>query len=231
VGARPPAFVAIAAAAVLVSCGGGAQWSAWKPPPGEKQTVARAIAKHVESGYRLSAHDGRLVAVIASTPQVTSGNSKIAIGAIAVRKAPQSNRGILIYRVDKTQDYTLCGLGSHCSIAGTPTQLRGRLVRREALELALYTFKFASGIDLVLTHLPLAPGQPTNNVVLFLRRTDVASALDQPLSKTLPRATPPLPNDADADEAATIDRLTLPHLYGSSTPTTMGAVILDPLSR
>src|SRR5581483_10408740 len=55
------------------------------------------------------------------------------------------------------------GRGSHCSIAsGEATPTRGRLVRREALEVALYTFKFAPSIDSVAAFMPPAPGQSTS---------------------------------------------------------------------
>src|SRR5207249_3936729 len=106
------------------------------------------ITADVAHRYRLSENGGPLVAVIAQKPEVTSGTQSIAIKFVAVRKAPQSNTGIAVFGTTKTVDYTLCGLGAHCSIAtGQATQTRGRLVRREALEAALYTFKFAPNVD------------------------------------------------------------------------------------
>src|SRR5207248_7335152 len=80
-------------------------WSTWKPPTGNTQKVASAIADHVAHRYRLSENGGQLVAVIATKPQVTSGTQNIAIKAVAVRKAPQSNTGIAIFGSDKTEDY------------------------------------------------------------------------------------------------------------------------------
>ena len=56
--------------------------------------------------------------------------------------------------------YSLCGLGASCSIAtGTPSVERGELVRREILELALYTFKYVGGIENVIAFMP-PPGTP-----------------------------------------------------------------------
>ena len=209
----------------------GPPWSTWKPPAGSSQKVASEIADHVAHRYRLSENGGQLVAVIASKPQVTSGTQNIAIKAVAVRKAPQSNTGIAIFGADKTEDYTLCGLGSHCSISsGTATPLRGRLVRREALEVALYTFKFAPSVDSVAAFMPPAPGQ-TTSYILYLRKDDLKQQLHDPLLKTLPLDTPPLPTASDNAEKATIDKLTLPHMFTyelTALQTGGAALILDP---
>ncbi len=209
----------------------GPAWSTWKPVPGTTQKVTAQIADHVAHNYRLSESGGQLVAVIPSKPEVTSGTTKISISAVAVRQAPQSNTGIQIYGTTKTEDYTFCGLGSHCSIAtGTPTQMRGRLVRREALEIALYTFKFAPAIDTITAFMTPPPGQTTSQI-LYLRKDDLKAQLSQPLSKTLALPTPPLPSAADTTEAATIDRLTLPHMFTYSLTalqTGGAALILDP---
>jgi hypothetical protein len=209
----------------------GPPWSTWKPDAGSSQKVASEIADHVAHRYRLSENGGQLVAVIASKPQVTSGTQNIAIKAVAVRKAPQSNTGIAIFGADKTEDYTLCGLGSHCAIStGTATPTRGRLVRREALEVALYTFKFAPSVDSVAAFMPPAPGQSTS-YILYLRKDDLQDQLHQPLLKTLPLDTPPLPAASDKVEKSTIDKLTLPHMFTyelTALQTGGAALILDP---
>jgi hypothetical protein len=211
----------------------GPSWSSWKPAKGSDSKVAAQIADHVAHRYRLSENGGQLVAVIASKPQVTSGTQNIAIKAVAVRKAPQSNTGILIYGTDKTQDYTLCGLGQHCSIStGTATPARGRLVRREALEVALYTFKFAPSVDSIAAFMPPAPGQSTS-YVLYLRKDDLKDQLHKPLQTTLPLQTPPLPTASDSLEKSTIDKLTLPHIFTyelTALQTGGAALILDPAS-
>jgi hypothetical protein len=204
-------------------------WSTWKPPSGSSQKVAAAIADHVARRYRLSETGGQLVAAIASPPQVTSGTQKISIKAVAVRKAPQSNTGIAIYGTDKTKDYTLCGLGAHCSIGtGKATMTRGLLVRREALELALYTFKFAPDVDSIAAFMP-PPGQASSSI-LYLRKDDLKDQLHQPLHKTLPLDTPPLPTAPDNVEQSTIDRLTLPHMFTyklAALQTGGAALVLD----
>jgi hypothetical protein len=209
----------------------GPSWSVWKPTPGTTQKVASQIADHVAHRYRLGENAGQLVAVIPSKPEVTSGTQKITISAVAVRQAPQSNTGIQVYTTTKTENYTFCGLGEHCSIAtGQATQERGRLVRREALEIALYTFKFAPAIDTIAAFMTPPPGQ-TASQILYLRKDDLKDQLSQPLMKTLPLVTPPLPTASDTGEAATIDKLTLPHMFTYSLTalqTGGAALILDP---
>ena len=107
------------------------------------------------------------------------------ISAIAVRKTPQSNAGIQVFPSNKTWTYQFCGLGAACSIdSGQATATRGRLVRREALEVALYTFKFVPAIDSVVAFMPPPPGQ-TTTTLLFLQKSNLKDQLSLPLSKTL----------------------------------------------
>ena len=57
-----------------------------------------------------------------------------------------------------TAVYNLCGLGTSCAIAaGTPSLAGELLLRREALELALYTFRYIHGVDSVVAILPPVP--------------------------------------------------------------------------
>jgi hypothetical protein len=115
--------------------------------------------------------------------------------------------------------YTLCGLGTACSIAeGKPSIARGQLLRREALELALYTFKYVDGIDSVIALMPVNLGDPKDetddtSTALFLRRDDVAEALERPLTRTLPTAAPLTPGTPSPTDQANVDRLTRPHVY------------------
>jgi len=206
-------------------------WSAWKPAAGTTKIMTQEIADHVSSEYRLSAGGGQLVTVVPSVPTVTSGTEKIAIKAIAIRKTATSNNGIQILGSTGSEMYTLCGLGAGCSIAtGTPSTNRGRLVRREALEVALYTFKFVPSVDSVIAFMPPAPGA-TAAPVVFLQKGNMTQALDLPLHTTLPLSTPPLPTSADSAESATIDQLTPTFDYSlTALPTGGAAIVLDPPS-
>jgi hypothetical protein len=190
-------------------------WSSWKPQPGTTAAVTSEIADHVASLYHLNKKGTQLVAVVAEPPEVTSGTHKITISNIAIQGSnSNSSKGINVFTSGGTWVDNLCGLTPSCSIAsGKATIQRGRLVRREALEVALYTFKFVPSINAVVAFMPPAPGATQPSTLLYLQRADLQKQLSEPLSKTLPLAEPPLPTSPDKQEAATIDKLTLPAVY------------------
>jgi hypothetical protein len=203
-------------------------WSSWKPAKGDTASMTKQIADHVGHRYRM-AGGGQLVGVVASKPAVQD----VQIKAIAVRSSPGSNSNISILPADKTEMFILCGLGSRCAIEkGKATTQRGRVLRRESLELALYTFKYVPGIDSIVAFLPPKPGSnPT--YTLFLRKSDLRNELKQPLHRTLTRLTAPTPTTTDPKETPVIDRLTLPSLFQYSlTQSQDGSAILvlDPLA-
>ena len=208
-------------------------WSTWKPKSGSVTNMTKQISDRIAAQYRLSEDGGQLVALIPSDASITSGTARVPLRAIAIRRAPQTNAGIRIIETNKTRMYTLCGLGKNCSIeTGTPSATRGRLVRREALETALYTFKFVPAVDSVIAFMPPAPGATTTSVI-FLEKSALKDQLKQPLNKTLPLATPPLPDAEDLAEAATIDKLTLKNIFSyelTALQTGGAAIILDPSS-
>jgi hypothetical protein len=187
----------------------GPAWSNWEPSASDSSQRVREIADHVAGSYRLASHR-QLVGIIIGPPSIQN----VAIRAIAVR-APGATSASDISIVDPSKSVMvlLCGFGKNCSIReGAATKIRGRLVRREALELALYTFKFVDGVDSVVAFLPPRKGaKPTH--ALFFRRADFADQLDRPLARTLPRLKPPTPAESDSVELGTIDRLTLPRYF------------------
>jgi hypothetical protein len=223
---------AIAGLVILVARPGhhaSAAWSSWRPQKADSETMVKEIADFVGKEYRLTKNGGQLVGVVASKPAVQN----IEIKAIAVRSAPGSNSNISIIGADKTEMFILCGLGSRCSITkGKPTTARGRVLRRESLELALYTFKYVPGVDSIVAFLPPKPGaDPT--YTLFLRKSDLKKELKQPLHRTLTRISAPTPTTSDPRETPVIDRLTLPSLFQYSlTQSQDGSaiLILDPLA-
>ncbi len=208
-------------------------WSSWRPASGSTANIASQIADHVAHEYKLNKAGAQLVAVVSGPPQVTSGTHKVVISHLAIRKAPQSNTGIQIVPSGSSWTEQLCGLGASCSIAsGQATETRGRLVRREALEVALYTFKFVPAVNSVIAFMPPPPGQ-TTTTLLYLQKSSYSMQLSQPLRKTLPLAKPPLPSSADTKEAATIDKLTLPAVYSYSLQALQdnsALLVLDPVA-
>lgn len=186
-------------------------WSAWAPDESAETSVPQQIADHVGAQYHLD--DGQqLVAVQAAPARVQD----VPLGAIATRKPPQAGSTeplIDIFPIEETSVFILCGLGENCAIqGGTPSAERLRLLRREALELALFTFRYVEGTNSVVAFLPPAPGEQPS-LALFFRRGDLEAELDRPLRTTLPAATPPPPEQIAASEAVTIDRLTGASLF------------------
>jgi hypothetical protein len=206
-------------------------WSDWKPKDASTAAMTKAIADHVAKEYKLNKKGSQLLGVVSQAPTWQVGTHKVSISHLAIRKAPATDKGIQIIPSGDTWDYELCGLGTACSIAsGQPSETRGRLVRREALEVALYTFKFVPAINSVVAFMPPPPGQSPATLI-YLQRSELEKQLSQPLRKTLPLEKPPLPTDPDLQEAATIDRLTNHTVYNYKLQQLQDAsvlLVLDP---
>lgn len=169
-------------AAGTPTTGGTSRWSAWEPSS-HAVGGAQEIADHVAPTYRQQGGD-QLVAV-------TGGPLKVGQLDLPVRIAvtDTGTQKIAIVR-GKSVLYTLCGLGPRCSISrGKPSVQRFLLLRREALELALYTFRYLDGFDNVVALMPPAPGQKPQNAIFF-QRQQLDRALQRPLPQLLPSPPP-----------------------------------------
>jgi hypothetical protein len=193
-----------------------ARWSSWEPT-GSANARALQIADRVSNRYRLPTGDQLAIALV-GPPQVSAGAEigDISVRAIAVR--PDTSRGqaeeddIEVIDADKNLMYVLCGLGEACSIAeGEPSAERHELLRREALELSLYSFKHVDDVDSVTVFLPPSPDGTTATSV-FLRRGDVNAELGKPLDLSLAPRVPSIGNLPKAEKAI-VDRVTLPRLF------------------
>ena len=124
-----------------------AAWSSWRPTGRRRDREGRQGDRRPRRARVPPRKKGsQLVAVVPSPPAVTAGTQNVAINAVAVHSAATGNTDVTQLEPGKTEMYSFCGLGTHCSIAtGQPSQTRGQLVRREALETALYTFKYMLG--------------------------------------------------------------------------------------
>jgi hypothetical protein len=197
-----------------------AAWSTFVPE-GSPTAKTRQIADYVSRRYRGEDHQ-QLVKAIASKPQVTAGNppQQIPVPLIAVR--PDTSRGqaeeddIELYQANAAVSYQLCGFDpNRCAItSGTPSQERHLLLRRQALELSLYTFKYVDDIDSVLVFLPPPANDAEAQVSsVFLRRDDVRAELKSPLLRTLPDKEVPAIGKIMPTEVNAIERITGSRLY------------------
>jgi hypothetical protein len=173
-------------------------WSAWEPTSASIGATAQAIASHVGGRYRLA--DGRQIArIVTAAPTQAAGN----VEAIALADKPNA---VTVYPSSGTMLYTLCGTEQNCRVSRSSSQ-GADVLRREALELALYTLKYSKVAD-VAVFFPPEAGTTGTSSVFFFPREDFASELKHPLHTTLPHARPVGHGRVDPREVPTIDQLT-----------------------
>jgi hypothetical protein len=178
-------------------------WSSWRPGASSLSSQLLEIADHVGRAYRLPSGD-QLTAV-----KVGGSQGGQNLRGIAVLNKGQPQKVDQLYDKKQTATYILCGATRNCVIPeGTPSQSRGTVLRREALELALYTLEYARPIDNVLVFFPPGPGEKSLSSTLFFHRDDLSSHLKHPLRATLPQASPPLPGKIAPQEEKTVNDLT-----------------------
>jgi hypothetical protein len=254
--------VAVAIAGNRNSSQPPAPWSAWSPP--DSGTLgARDIADHVAPLYRLSAVDQLSVITVVNLESAAQAAAAAAAQAngtpstpssglqVAVRTNPSSSAVSLLG--GNTIAYNLCGIGGkNCAIAiGSPSAGRLLLLRREALELALYTFKYIHGAENVVAILPpghaaqtstltkslptsnsAASSKPVNMAVLFERQA-LAPLLSHQLTDSLPEQFPPTVAEMPkAPEAGLVDQVTANGLFSEQVQQAQDGsslIVLDPL--
>lgn len=173
-------------------------WSSFKPE-GEGLARATNIANFVAKDYRSG---NTQVAVVEAQPPVVQ-QTPIDVIAVAREQIQEVGGGfITVQRADRSLFYVMCGFGQACSL-GRGSNASQTLLRREALELSLYTFKYMDGIESVVTLLP-PRGDETR--AIYLRRQAFKNALERPLNRTL-LSTPPH-TSASIMDAGLIDQLT-----------------------
>jgi hypothetical protein len=158
-------------------------WSTWQPTRGNGDPIQQ-IVDHVAPEYRLPS--GKQIVAVTGGPSQIEGIPLI----VALRADPAKNNDTNILENKNVVLYRMCGLGKDCSIKeGKPSKERGLYLRREALELALYTFNYVADIDGVVVLMPPVPGEKPSHAVFF-RPDDVQPSLQNPLADTLPGPTP-----------------------------------------
>lgn len=184
------------------------QWSSWKPTTTGLEG-ARQIALQVSPRYKDS-NGAQLVAVQEHGPQV-QGLRLEAIGVRRLNGGGQIDPYIGLFRADNTLIYAFCGLQANCATQGDSTDEQQRMLRREALELSLYAFRYLKGVDQVVSLVQSVKDGGTSAV--FLRKSELEPELKHPLHDTLPLPKPPSVLAKDPREAPVIDALTLPNTF------------------
>jgi hypothetical protein len=243
------ALSAVVAAVAIGSHGRGSssasaqQWSLWKPTDSGNQG-AREIADYLAPSYRISAANQLDVITVvnlesqaaqqAAAQAQANGTTASAQSGLQVAVRPSLSSSQVRLLGGNTIAYNLCGIGAkNCAIGtGKASSDRLLLLRREALELALYTFKYLSGTDNVLAVLPPGHTQTTNRlskqlptsdassstkpvtIAVLFQRQELAPLLDHPLDLILPEQEPPTVAEiAKAPEADLVAQATARGLF------------------
>lgn len=174
---------------------------------------AREIAAQVGRQYR-GANGEQIVALTASPGEV-SGLPLQYIALRHGRNRPLTQGDVTIVDPGETALYSFCGLGGqqNCALPGQPSADRLLLMRREAVELSLYTFKLMPEIQTVVSLLPpvtRSQGQAPVTYAIWFQRGErmVQDAMSQPMTKLLPERGPFAEGDLTPGETETITRMT-----------------------
>jgi hypothetical protein len=186
-------------------------WSPWQPNEASRVARQQQIASHVGSQYHLNGGK-RLVRVVVRDPDASP--NPIRDVAVARNLDPKQQSDVLgVVDSTKTAMYILCGDGPKCAIKeGEPSRARGAVLRREALELALYSFRYLDNTDSVVAFFPPQKGQDLNHVYFFAKN-DLKDQLDAPLRLTLPPSKLHVPGSLAPHERRTVDALTVPRQF------------------
>jgi hypothetical protein len=217
----------LAAAVALTSSGrrqstpaASVAWSTWRPID-SGLAGAQEIADYVAPYYRATPASQLAVVTV-----VNLNNPSAPVQVVV----PTSTTGsVLPLPAGSTIVYNLCGEGSsNCSIGvGKPSANRLLLLRREALELALYTFEYIPGAQTVVATLP--PGYTVQrsgqksvtkplDIALAFDRSELSYWLNHPLRATLPEAIPPTVSQiGKSKEAELVSVLTGHGMFSETT--------------
>jgi hypothetical protein len=243
------AVAAIAIAVVVASRGSNrvtavnsAHWSSWTPDSSGSTAVSE-IAQFVAPYYRSSGAQQLSVITPMRLSQATAAGTTTGRGlVVAVNKGTTGSQSLGLL-TGTTIAYEVCGLGvKNCELAGAPSVDRMLLLRREALQLALYTFKYISGSQNVVVVLPpghtvTASGADKKGVtvaLVFLRR-NLQPWLNVPIARTLQQFAPELSELnvwSKTQEAALVDQVTAHSLFSSQVEALQeggSALVLTPL--
>ena len=181
-------------------------WSAWKPKSHVPLDAAREIADFVAPRYQVDTH-ARLVNVHAEALAISGTPATVTIQPRPDQAAPAR-----AFPRATSVAYRFCGLAPDCSVTpGAPSIARHLLLRREALELALYTLRYTA-VDQVVVFFPRPnPVQPPQ--AMFFRRSPLRAELHRALDATvIPEA--PIPSEMrHSGDSGVINGITLPLLF------------------
>jgi hypothetical protein len=218
-------------------------WSA-AAPNGTTAKRLRWIASTVGRQYRFP--DGtQLLQPVATRPSLPNAdaNPRSQLPLVAIVERPDYSKGEkedfanTLHDPQLNAQFTMCAGGTNCSFpadTGEATPERFLLLQRQALELGLYTFKYAPELETVTVFFPPRRGTDLGSgTVALLRRGDYAGALGRPLAATLDPVTPTI-GEVSATDQLKISELTQGRLFTyqfRQSQDTGWILIVDPLAN
>ena len=194
----------------------GPAWSDWRPTASTGTDAAEQIATHVGASYKLP-NGKQLVGVRGGPLEIAQLPVTIAI------QEPAAAGGQVDYLTDGAGVmYRMDGIGtSDGHIPGKASTNRHLLLRREALELALYSFRYLGVSETVVLFPPsktttrsAATGALTQTkspptALLFRRsQSDIQAALSHPLRSTLSGNVPTVSGVTRSPDAQAVSAIT-----------------------
>jgi hypothetical protein len=184
-------------------------WSQWKPGTSRMLPGAEDIAAHVGREYKQDSGD--------QLTSITSGGMDL--GGAPLRVAVRPKDGDMQVLSGAGVIYILNGLATDAStVTGRARKTNERLMLREGVELALYSFRYLDDVTMVTVMIPPRSGAAEASTdgqqsrTLFYRPGDLLDKLEVPLSKTL-APKPPRPKSLTRQDALQIDSLTLRNVF------------------
>jgi hypothetical protein len=239
----------VIAVVVLVNSNGSSaaqagHWSSWAPSD-DGNTGITQIARHVAAGYLQSESNPLDVVTQLQVSQFNASGTTTGSGPLVVVNAGGKSRASLAPLNGTTIAYNICGRAAtrKCELTGKASANRLLLMQREALELALYTFKYIGDSQHVLAVLPPVRAKtkgggtvPVTVSVLFARK-GLQPELDAPLSTSLqtpPPTVPELASWVQTQEAQLVNGITERVLFVAQLENEQVAgklLILSPLAH
>ena len=174
--------------AMLVSRGTSNGWSSYKPKGGDVFSKAQNMADHVAPAYK---YNGEPIAVVQAQPLLYQD---AVVDGIAFTRQPFRKIGTPFKQFEpsgSTIAYVFCGSAPRCGLPTAGAQDPVPLLRRETLELALYTFKYSPSVDSIVGLLPPASGSA--NYAIYLRRRNFEKELRSRSTRRFPAQGAQLP--------------------------------------
>lgn len=209
----------VGAFVVLASRPGPAEkeaWSAWRPT-GSTAAMVYQIAERIPEAYEVG---GKQLAVATAQPLTVPIQELGQVPIQSVFVQPDPLRGF--EEEDDPDRYDgpgvvsfnlICFASADCAFAGGKlSNDRYTLLRRQALELSLYTLKYVDDAESVMVWMPPTVKGRSDGGTVFLTRKELADELRRPLREILPSRVPGAGALSELEQGHIL-RLTAPYTY------------------